>query len=86
MGILAWIVFGALLGSVAKYVLPGRAPGGVGATIWIGIAGALVGGLLATAVGLGTATHFEFRSMCTAVFGAIGFLFVFRLHADRSLA
>lgn len=86
MGILCWLVFGALLGSTAKYLLPGRAPGGIGATIGIGIAGALVGGLFATAVGLGNAMHFEFRSMGAAVFGGLGSLFLFRLYTDRSLA
>jgi uncharacterized membrane protein YeaQ/YmgE (transglycosylase-associated protein family) len=86
MGILSWVVFGLLVGTFAKVVLPGRDPGGMMATIAIGIAGALLGGLLGTALGFGPVTEFEFRSMMVAVFCAIGFLFVFRLLVDRSKA
>ncbi len=46
MGIIAWIVLGLIAGAVAKLIMPGRDPGGVIATILIGIAGALVGGFL----------------------------------------
>jgi len=86
MGILSWIAFGLLVGMFAKFVLPGRDPGGMTATSAVGIAGALFGGFLGTAVGFGAVTEFEFRSMMIAVFCAIGFLFVFRLMVDRSKA
>jgi uncharacterized membrane protein YeaQ/YmgE (transglycosylase-associated protein family) len=45
MGIIGWIIFGLIVGAVAKLLMPGRDPGGWIVTILLGIAGALVGGL-----------------------------------------
>ena len=50
MGILAWIVFGLIVGLVAKLLMPGRDPGGFVITALIGIAGAVVGGLVGRAL------------------------------------
>jgi uncharacterized membrane protein YeaQ/YmgE (transglycosylase-associated protein family) len=86
MGILTWIVFGLLAGLAAKLVMPGRDPGGLIVTILLGIVGAVVGGFVATAVGYGTVTAFDIRSLLIAMFGAIGILFCFRLFVDRSKA
>ena len=44
MGIIGWIIFGLIVGAVAKLLMPGRDPGGWIVTIVLGIAGALVGG------------------------------------------
>jgi uncharacterized membrane protein YeaQ/YmgE (transglycosylase-associated protein family) len=52
MGILAWILFGLVIGVIAKLLMPGRDPGGFIVTILLGIAGALVGGFLGRAMGL----------------------------------
>ena len=43
MGILTWILFGLLVGAVAKLMMPGKDPGGVIVTMLIGIAGAVLG-------------------------------------------
>ena len=51
MGIIGWIIFGLIVGAVAKLLMPGRDPGGWIVTILLGIAGALVGGFLCRAVG-----------------------------------
>jgi uncharacterized membrane protein YeaQ/YmgE (transglycosylase-associated protein family) len=51
MGIIGWIIFGLIVGAVAKFLMPGRDPGGWIVTILLGIAGALVGGFLGRAVG-----------------------------------
>ena len=51
MGIIGWIIFGLIVGAVAKVLMPGRDPGGWIVTILLGIAGALVGGFLGRAVG-----------------------------------
>ena len=48
MGILLWIVFGLIAGVVAKFLMPGRDPGGIIVTILLGIGGAIVGGFVAT--------------------------------------
>jgi len=52
MSFLIWIIFGAVVGVVAKLLMPGRDPGGFFMTIVLGIAGALVGGFLGRVLGL----------------------------------
>ena len=51
MVILSWIVFGLVIGFIAKLLMPGRDPGGFIVTILLGIAGALVGGFIGRAMG-----------------------------------
>lgn len=48
---LGWIIFGLVIGALAKLVMPGRDPGGFIITILIGIAGAVLGGFLGRALG-----------------------------------
>ena len=78
MGLLSWIVFGLLAGIIAKFLMPGRDGGGVILTIVLGIAGAVVGGFIATALGLGGVTGFNIRSFIIAVGGAILVLLLYR--------
>lgn len=49
--ILGWILFGLIVGVVAKLLMPGRDPGGFIVTILLGIGGALLGGFIGRAVG-----------------------------------
>jgi uncharacterized membrane protein YeaQ/YmgE (transglycosylase-associated protein family) len=51
--IIAWILIGLVAGALAKLIMPGDDPGGIIVTILIGIAGAFVGGFLASLIGLG---------------------------------
>lgn len=51
VGILGWIVFGLIVGIVAKLLMPGRDPGGFIVTTLIGIAGAVLGGWFGRALG-----------------------------------
>jgi len=51
MAILSWIVFGIVIGIIAKLLMPGRDPGGFIVTMLLGIAGALVGGFIGRAMG-----------------------------------
>jgi len=51
-GILGWIVFGFLVGVIAKILMPGRDPGGFIITILLGIVGAAVGGWMGRAMGM----------------------------------
>ena len=51
MGILSWILFGLVIGVIAKLLMPGRDPGGFIVTILLGIAGALIGGFIGRAMG-----------------------------------
>ncbi len=51
-GIIGWIVFGLIVGVLAKFLMPGRDPGGIIVTALIGIVGAMIGGFLGRALGL----------------------------------
>jgi uncharacterized membrane protein YeaQ/YmgE (transglycosylase-associated protein family) len=51
IAIISWIVFGLVVGALAKLVMPGDDPGGFIVTILLGIAGAMVGGLIGRAMG-----------------------------------
>jgi uncharacterized membrane protein YeaQ/YmgE (transglycosylase-associated protein family) len=79
MGILAWVVFGLIAGFLAKFLMPGKAPGGILVTIVLGIIGAVLGGLIATQLGYGDVSGFNLYSMAIAVGGAILVLFIYGL-------
>ena len=51
MHIIGWIVFGLVVGIVAKFLMPGRDPGGFVITAILGIVGALVGGFVGRSIG-----------------------------------
>jgi uncharacterized membrane protein YeaQ/YmgE (transglycosylase-associated protein family) len=77
MGILGWIVFGLVVGAVAKLVMPGRDPGGFIITMLIGIVGAVLGGFLGRAMGLYAAN--EPAGFFMALLGAIVLLTLYRM-------
>ena len=80
-GILGWILFGLIVGVVAKLVMPGRDPGGFVVTILLGIAGALVGGWVGRALGLYEAD--DAAGFLMALAGAILLLVLYRMIAGR---
>src|SRR5436190_16193264 len=86
MGILLWIVFGLIAGALAKFLMPGKDPGGIVVTILLGIGGAVLGGMLATAAGFGGMTTFDVRSLVIAIGGAVVLLLGYRLITNRAIA
>ena len=82
MGILGWIIFGLIVGAVAKLLMPGRDPGGWIVTIVLGIAGALVGGFLGRAVGWYGPN--DAAGFLMALVGALVLLGLYRLTLGRS--
>jgi uncharacterized membrane protein YeaQ/YmgE (transglycosylase-associated protein family) len=86
MSILAWIVFGLLAGVVAKWLMPGKEPGGWIITTVLGIVGAVVGGYLGTLFGFGDVSGFDFRSFLIAVVGALVLLAVYHFIMNRQKA
>jgi uncharacterized membrane protein YeaQ/YmgE (transglycosylase-associated protein family) len=78
MGILTWIVLGLIVGALAKWIMPGKDPGGCFVTILIGIAGALIGGFISSALGFGTVAGFDLRSLGIAIVGALLLLWLYR--------
>jgi uncharacterized membrane protein YeaQ/YmgE (transglycosylase-associated protein family) len=79
MGILSWIVMGLIVGVLAKFIMPGKDPGGIIVTILIGIAGAFVGGFVGSFLGLGAVTGFNLGSLLLAIGGAIILLGAYRV-------
>jgi uncharacterized membrane protein YeaQ/YmgE (transglycosylase-associated protein family) len=84
MGILLWIVFGLLAGSVARWIMPGPDRMGVIATILLGVAGAVLGGAIGSAFGSVGVMGFDFRSFLMAIIGALAVLFCYRSFAMRA--
>jgi uncharacterized membrane protein YeaQ/YmgE (transglycosylase-associated protein family) len=84
MGILAWILFGLIAGAIAKFIMPGKDPGGCLGTAVIGILGAVIGGFVSTQVlNVGSVTGFNLRSFGIAILGSILLLTLYRLFLER---
>jgi uncharacterized membrane protein YeaQ/YmgE (transglycosylase-associated protein family) len=84
MDILIWIVFGLVVGIIAKFLMPGNDPGGVIVTIVIGVVGALLGGWIGRV--LGVYREAEPVGFIMAVVGAIVLLVLYRVVAPRMRA
>ena len=74
-----WLVLGLLAGALARFFLPGRDKMGCVLTILVGVAGAFLGGFLATLLGFGGFRGFDVYSLIVATLGAILLLIVFRI-------
>ncbi len=84
-GIVGWIVFGLIVGVIAKLLMPGRDPGGIIVTMLLGVAGALVGGFLGRAMGLYGPQ--DAAGIFMSILGAVVLLFAYRKIArPRQLA
>ena len=81
MGILAWILFGLVVGVIAKLLMPGRDPGGFIVTILLGIAGALIGGFIGRAMGIYDGN--EGAGWLMSIGGAIVLLLLYRMMVRR---
>ncbi len=79
MGLFSWILLGLIVGVLAKWIMPGKDPGGIVVTILIGIVGSVVGGFLAARFGLGTVNGFNLPSLAIATGGALLLLIFARL-------
>ena len=77
MDILLWIVFGLVVGLVARLIMPGTDPGGIILTMVLGIVGALLGGWLGRVFGL--YREGEAAGFIMAVVGAVIVLALYRL-------
>ena len=81
MAILGWILFGLIVGAIAKLVMPGKDPGGIIVTMLLGIAGAVLGGFIGRAMGFygpGEAAGFLMSFL-----GAVVLLALYRMMVRR---
>ena len=79
MGILSWILLGLIAGALAKFIIPGKQPGGCLITVIIVIAGAVVGGFLGSFIGFGKVESFDLGGIFIATAGAIVLLVIYRV-------
>ena len=79
MGILAWVLFGLIIGLVARWIVPGEAPGGVIADVIVGILGAVIGGWIYGLFGHAGVSGFNLPSMVCALIGAVVLLWLVRV-------
>jgi uncharacterized membrane protein YeaQ/YmgE (transglycosylase-associated protein family) len=80
-GVIGWIIFGLIVGAIAKLLMPGRDPGGIIVTMALGIAGALLGGFVGRALGWYQAN--EPAGFLMSLVGAILLLWIYRLMIGR---
>lgn len=80
-GFLGWIIFGLLVGVVAKLLMPGRDPGGFFITMLLGVAGAILGGFFGRVIGLYGPN--QPAGFFMALLGAVVLLLLYRAVAHR---
>ena len=81
VGILGWIVFGLIVGVIAKLLMPGRDPGGIIVTMLIGIVGAIFGGYIGRVLGLYGPN--QGAGILMSIVGAVLLLAIYRMVAGR---
>jgi len=80
-GILGWILFGLIVGAVAKLIMPGNDPGGIIVTMLLGIVGAVVGGWIGRALGFYGPN--DPAGFLMSLVGAVALLALYRAFAGR---
>ena len=81
-GVIGWIVFGLIVGALAKLLMPGKDPGGIIVTMLIGIVGALLGGFIGRS--LGWYGPEDAAGFLMSLVGAVLLLFIYRMMIGRS--
>ena len=82
--IIGWIIFGLIAGAIAKLLMPGKDPGGWIVTILLGIAGAVVGGWIGSALwGSSGVNDWSLGSFALAIVGSILLLAIYRMIVGR---
>tara|TARA_R110002074_G_scaffold200270_1_gene368211 strand:- start:143 stop:391 length:249 start_codon:yes stop_codon:yes gene_type:complete len=79
VGFFTSIILGLLVGALAKWIMPGKDPGGLFVTMVLGIAGAMIGGFIGNQLGVGSVTGFNLPSIGLATLGAIILLIIYRV-------
>ncbi len=82
-GIIGWIIIGGIAGAIAKFLMPGKDPGGCIITILLGIAGALLAGWIGKAIGWYDVG--EGAGFVAAIVGALILLGIYRVIAGRRM-
>ena len=83
MEIIAVLLFGLVVGAIAKLLMPGDDPGGIVVTALLGVAGAVIGFYLFRAIRIGDDDKFDFGSILGAILGTMLLLGLYRAIAGR---
>ena len=81
MDVILMIIFGLVVGVIAKLLMPGKDPGGIIVTIVLGVLGSLLGGFIFNAMGFGTGERYA--GLIGSVIGAIILLIIYRMIVRR---
>jgi uncharacterized membrane protein YeaQ/YmgE (transglycosylase-associated protein family) len=85
MGIIGWLILGLVAGAMARALHRGTDPRGLPSTLLVGVLGALLGGFVASAIGLGEiGSFFSLGTWLVAVGGALLLLVVHEAVLARS--
>jgi uncharacterized membrane protein YeaQ/YmgE (transglycosylase-associated protein family) len=84
MEIFLGILFGLAVGSVAKLIMPGPSAGGILVAIFVGVGGALIGGLIGANTPGGMSMGFDVRTLLMSITGALFLLLSYRCFALRT--
>lgn len=76
MGLLLWIVFGALIGWIASIITKNNRRMGAFANIIVGLLGALIGGFIAQIIGIGSYSEFSIGGILISLIGAVLLLWI----------
>jgi uncharacterized membrane protein YeaQ/YmgE (transglycosylase-associated protein family) len=79
MALIGTVIAGLIIGLLAKWVVPGRDPGGLIVTILVGIAGSFVGGWIGAQLGFGPMAAFSLGGLAMSVVGAAVLLIAWRV-------
>ena len=79
------LILGLLAGAIGKLLMPGDDPGGIIATIVLGLVGALVGWFLFTKLlGIGDDDKFDLGGLLSAIIGVMIVLGIYRVVVGRN--
>lgn len=85
MGFLMFAIFGLIIGALARFLMPGRDPGGFLVTAVIGMVGSMIGAFLGRAIGI-YGPNTQSAGWVMSVIGAVVLLGIYRLVAGRAVA
>ena len=84
MGLISWLVVGAIAGLLARRTVPGSDPGRSIVTVILGMAGASLGGFFVGVIGGSGTTEFDVWAVLVALLGAIALLYAYGLLVRRT--
>jgi uncharacterized membrane protein YeaQ/YmgE (transglycosylase-associated protein family) len=83
MAIIGWIIFGLIVGAIARFLMPGDQPMGIVMTILLGVAGSFAGGYVGSLVSGGRLDMAKPAGWIGAIIGALVLLFLYGLMTKK---